>query len=479
MNGLSRIGCWVGLIGFLMAGSAAAITRYVNVSNSTPEAPYTTWETAATSIRTAVLAASGGDEILVAPGLYELGGQTIYRASDQPLTLRSTEPLAAVIDAQGLCQALQIRGTNSLVEGFTIRNGATANSGGGLLLDNGSTACNCLIVSNRALEGGGIDLKRDAVAENCTIAHNVAAENGGGVFFTLPGVLRDCLVADNTASNRGGGIGSLSASGTVQRCRIVGNQSVQYGGGAFLSGDGMQVVNSVFEDNVAPRGGGLMAAGSAEAPVDVVHCTIVANTATDWAGGIYMSGPTRLFNTIVYHNTATYEPFDVGYLDIDDCVFSNCCTPQILSGSSLTNAPAFVDFADGDYHLATASFCIDAGAADAAPADDGDGRPRPQVGTPGGAALPDIGAYEYGFHFNGIQFIASNVVDLVWDEQDAGIYALDASVPGLVNPAWTNRSIYTNQGLPAGQFNVHTQRLTITPPVPVHAAFRLRISRDE
>ena len=70
-------------------------------------------------------------------------------------------------------------------------------------------------------------------------------------------------------------------------------------------------------------------------------------------------------------------------------------------------------------------------------------------------------------------------MDLVWDEQDAGIYALDASVPGLVNPAWTNRTVYTNPGMAAGQFTVHTQRLTITPPVPAHAAFRLRISRDE
>lgn len=468
MNALSRIGCWAGLLGFLAAGTAYPATRHVNVSNATPAAPFLSWETAATDIQAAIWQCTTGDDILVAPGVYDQSGGTLLIPNGMTLTLQSTVRHGAILDGGGIAQTLNVVGPGSLVAGFVIRNGQYP-SGGGADLGCPCILRDCLVTGNRAMIGAGIILHTNATVEACIVESNTASDAGGGIYMNgHQGQVLNCLIRGNVASNGGGGLNSAKA-GTVSNCWISGNRAMN-GGGGMLSSN-CTLINSVVVGNEASHGGGISSAGADAAKAAVVNCTVVGNTATNQGGGTYAI-QAQVINTIVYFNAA---PIDSDLFSGAGSSFSNCCTPQTLGGANFTNAPAFVNFAGGDYHLASASFCIDAGLDSAAPGDDCDGRLRPLVGTPGGAALPDVGAYEYAFHFNNIRIVASNIVDLVWDEQDAGIYALDASVPGLVNPAWTNRTVYTNPGLSAGQFMVHTQRLTITPPVPAHAAFRLRI----
>ena len=189
-----------------------------------------------------------------------------------------------------------------------------------------------------------------------------------------------------------------------------------------------------------------------------------------------------MINDIIYFNTA---PTNANLTpDGADSIVSNCCTPSaIYPWPCITNAPAFVDAAAGDFRLATASFCIDAGTTNGAPRTDIAGVPRPRIGKPGMMTTNcDMGAYEYGFHFNSIQTVSSNAMRLQWDVQDVGRYRVDVATNAAtdpLHPAWSSVTTYTQATIiGVGQFAEHTMTVTNpTPPMPSRAIFRLSVDR--
>ncbi len=64
----------IGLIACWLASTAIAASRYVNVNNPTPAAPFTNWAAAAVTIQDAVDAAQAGDTVLVTNGINILPG---------------------------------------------------------------------------------------------------------------------------------------------------------------------------------------------------------------------------------------------------------------------------------------------------------------------------------------------------------------------------------------------------------------------
>ena len=484
---------FVGGLFFVSSGFAA--TRYVDVSNATPAAPYTNWSMAATSIQPAIDAAANGDEILVAPGTYLLTGNAVRVPSTLPatntLTLRSTKSRAAIIDAQGLSQGLMIYGTNCLVEGFTIRNGSSHSYAGGVFVTAGSIVRDCLIAGNYSgAGGGGIEIYDYATVEDCTIQGNTANYIGGGVLFYngTTGVVRNCIIRDNVITNDAGSGGGvyIQYGGMVSNGWIANNQAMGtngQGGGVFMHTQGSgwtgTLVNAVIHGNWAGNmGGGVYSVGPAGTLQPVINCTIVSNAAGGDGGGVF-AYTTRFVNDIIYFNSApTNANLNAHDSELSGIV-SNCCTTSNYFWPNITNAPAFVDAGAGDFRLATASYCIDAGTTNGAPRTDIEGNPRPGTGLPGGLARTDMGAHEYSFHFNEIRTVGTNALQLKWDVQDRGIYRLQAATNAAGSPAtpfWENVMAYTNGGMPAGQFVVHTQVVSHPVAMPSHVLLRMLVS---
>lgn len=234
---------------FMVSMAFGQVSRYVDVNNSAPSAPYTSWTSAATNITDATSIAGTGDTIRVAAGTYYLTTQ----AKVTEFTLESKDGPATTIINNSLQKGLMVVGSNALVKGFSIT-GQKTNAMGtviglGAVLDScwvygntavgdgtaavagvaveGATIKNSLIYSNRAVEGastttdalvGGVLLFSGVISNTqiyaCeatgTMAANVDAL-AGGVYCAVDTAIIDSVIEKNTAYGRA----KLSAGGII------------------------------------------------------------------------------------------------------------------------------------------------------------------------------------------------------------------------------------------------------------------------
>jgi hypothetical protein len=400
------------LLGFL-AINAAATTHYVDINGTGPASPYLTWPTAATNIQDALDSASPGDLILVTNGTYAFGGRSWFGAGTNRVILTNSVTLQSVngpvvtlivgnhVPGTGntaLMNAVRCvgMGNNSVLSGFTLTNGEAGGgnypTGGGVANVYGSGSSlvtNCVLINNLATNSAGGGANRVTLL-NCQLIGN-SAEYGGGACAC---VLTNCLLENNTGVNGGGIFGGPGFGvSTVSQCLFIGN-SANLGGGM----DGGSLNACVLSNNVAMDGGGAYGVGLGNSLIvgnsaslgggvyggTMTNCTVVANTATNQGGGLYGGSGAYAYNSIVYDNNCINSSNSTG------AKFINSCTAPNPFGGGISNDPAFVNPAGGDYHLQSTSPCINSGNNTfVSAATDLAGNPRIVGGT------VDIGAYEY------------------------------------------------------------------------------------
>ncbi len=298
------------------------------------------------TIQAGIDAGYDGDIVLVADGTYTGAGNRDIEFNGKALIVMSAGGHeSCIIDCQGT-EEEHHRGFyfhesedfNSVLKGFTVRNGYHM-AGGGILCDFSSPSItDCKIIQNTATQGGGIKFNHStSVISKCMIRENTAVWGGG--LYTNGSLQRisQCIFTDNIAQNGGGIFCYNNSNAFIFDCIFTANTGENHGGGICV------------EYNSDPR---------------ISNCTIVGNT-SDSGGGIYSGGSSpEVLRCIIWDNL-TNEIFTVsGYPEITYCDIKGGFEGE----GNIDADPLFVSGSYGIYYLSQISAgqvedspCLDAG----------------------------------------------------------------------------------------------------------------------
>ncbi|MEZ4655778.1 MAG: right-handed parallel beta-helix repeat-containing protein [Candidatus Eisenbacteria bacterium] len=297
------------------------------------------------SLFDALRKARSGDEIVLADGTYQGGGngRLVVPAIDldirsahgpESVTIRGDDPPAADWFAFHIdgAESHEIRIHGITVQGFDVESGAIVVCGlSRLVLED------CHLVGNRAgLTGvGGAVTACGAsqlVLERCVLSGNRATQ--GGAIATRDGAtlaISDCELWGNVA-DFGGGLHLASlASTVVERSILARNSGVQGTGGAIhLGGGSLRIDQSVLVGNVAGARGGALSMSTNALNARVTSATIAHNVAGVTGGGLYVSRTdAELANTIVQDNCLATPgagkdiTVDLGTMSVECCALDS------------------------------------------------------------------------------------------------------------------------------------------------------------
>ena len=278
-----------------------------------------------------------GATLCVLPGSYT----GLINFKGKPIHLISSGgPNVTFIDGGGSGPVVTFataEGKDSILDGFTVQNGK-ANYGAGIVINGASpTIRNSVLTKNMATgnlgRGGGIGVigVQAHPAILCTrFLGNTASYSGGGLMSTYSAnpYLRSNVFEGNTAPY-GGGIGVhwsgrldlgwtlLSANqgttdgggihvGTpygnvlVRQTWFKGNRAGSQGGGMWVPAGLADVINSTFDGNQAPVGGGIAAGFGGM--VNVASTLFVRNTTTNAASATLVNAQGSNTSVVNHYN---------------------------------------------------------------------------------------------------------------------------------------------------------------------------------
>jgi len=290
-------------------------------------------------------AGNGRDDIIrVVQGTYTRTGSffcnsgethnlTLLGGYNSGCGIRVIDPSLTILDSNnsGSVLDIQIAGGDITVDGFTLQNGSSINSGGGIRASSYSSSdtpgdieiCNNTIVGNTTaltFQGGGVWASSKSTSSSPagdimliknTVSGNTSHYRGGGIYahsYSTGGaggevILEDNIISGNTSTSYSGGVCAISQSdsSTAGEVLLAGNSISENNGGGNGGG--------VYAETFTTSGGGTI----------IITCnTIKTNNSTgvdSFGGGIYAwarsytalgtSGNIILTNNIIAGNTAS------------------------------------------------------------------------------------------------------------------------------------------------------------------------------
>ncbi|MCZ6835920.1 MAG: right-handed parallel beta-helix repeat-containing protein [Planctomycetota bacterium] len=311
------------------------------------------------TIQGAIDAAVDGDEVLIAPGTYDLTQELIV--NNKAITIRGSGGADVTIlqasTGLGLYGIMQLSNVESdtVIDGLafadssplvrewvvqfygspTIQNCAFYGNTKTALWgtpDPGTTITNCTFTNNHSAtsRGGAILMTQDgATISGCTFTNNSAFDRGGAIYLAS-GTILDCTFESNftpQSAYGGGGAIYLYYGGVIDNCTFNNNVSAFEGGAiqANLATGTTTISNCDFTNNTAAtEGGAVNGIGAAAAALSLIDCTFSGNVATNGLGGGLalddgvVSGSTFTGNSALHGGGVHLE----GAASVDACTFS-------------------------------------------------------------------------------------------------------------------------------------------------------------
>ena len=364
------------------------------------------------TIQAGIDAASNGDTILVANGVYyesiDYDGRDVFLSSmylyssnrddidftiirtdfeDRVITFDSGESSDAVVNGFTIMQGKAIYGggiicenSNPIITNCAFIDNYSEGFGGAIFCENCSPIIrNNIFLDNYAEDNGGAIycLRSDPDIYGNTFTENSTARNAGAIYcwYSNPEIEFNRMI-QNSAGDRGGAIylwGSnpriidnqielndaqryggamyIYASNPIIYGNIVSkNSSLERGGGIFFWHSMPIIKNNIVCQNSSAIAGGIYCADNSDA--EIINNSVISNLGVDMAGGFYCrdSGP-QLINNIFWHNESP-DGAEIYLTSSANPIISYCNVEGGWEGiGNIDSDPLFRDTLSGDYHL--------------------------------------------------------------------------------------------------------------------------------